>query len=161
MERAEKKGAASMSLKPKGTWWGRGKDSPAEGKGQKRKDCWFLAARAPPSSPFVRTLLALPECTFYHLSSPTPAPVHLSAKTIDLTANFFLPTQLFLGSDKKETLRILKVQLNPKWHSSFSLSIWKHQTDISKFFKITWPGHCELPKSHFFHNPHSHNPNKF
>ena len=37
MERAEKERATSVSLRPKGTWWGRGRDNPVEGKGQKQR----------------------------------------------------------------------------------------------------------------------------
>lgn len=35
-----------MSFRPKGTWWGRGKDGPVEGKGQKQRDCQSLTVRA-------------------------------------------------------------------------------------------------------------------
>ena len=37
LERAEKERATSVSLRPKGTWWGRGRDNPVEGKGQKQR----------------------------------------------------------------------------------------------------------------------------
>lgn len=58
LERAGKEGAATMSLGPRGMWWGRGEDDLVEGKGQAQRDC---------------PALALPERSFYHFSSPTPA----------------------------------------------------------------------------------------
>lgn len=46
LERAEKEGATSVSLKPKGTWWARRKDNPVEGNGQKQRDCQSLTGGA-------------------------------------------------------------------------------------------------------------------
>lgn len=90
-----------MSLKPKGTWWARGRDNPVEGNGQKQRTvslslenhsillhCWDFAFSARIQSPSV----------IFH----TPGQVFQSTKTHDLTSNFFTELQLSLGSDKKK-----------------------------------------------------------